>query len=560
MLDTPVSARYILSKNSLVFFYKRYRVPSPMGTQHGLFEEGGTLKKLTFGLRAFLCTLPLFALAANAGAVYIDENRTLEFTGKAQSRVSIRLQDSEGFTAPSNISEGNLVQWRNIAYMEINHDLERLQSQLDILKPLEWLKLRAKYHLVARFMYEAIYNVGPQGFKDARENDKENIDSFKQQYDLWEFYFDLSRGPMFFRLGKQNLAWGETDVFRLLDQINPLDNTFGGPFEDLDDRRIPLWMLRGSYNLGVVGPIDSLTIEGFWVPGNWDVKISPLSPYGTAYSAPLPLLPPPLRQRIIYPSKTMSNSRWGVRLMAMLWGMNLSVAHYKTFMDLPTPLFVIEPNPPPLGSPFQELRFDDVQITGGSFNYWESMTDTVFRGEVAWFWNEAVLIPDINIPIQPLPISIPGVPGLPQNGEIPEKDFLRWMIGLDKNLWIRPLNKTQTFLVSMQYFGQWVPDYDGRMRQGVPLYPNPTEFPAVREVEGTFTLLTNTIYLSGRVTPQMVVAYDVRGAWLLQPSVNLLREPFRFMIQYSAIVGNFTGFGVFRDRDQISFIFSYLLN
>jgi len=502
----------------------------------------------------------MVGFVGNAWAVYLDGARTLEFTGKAQSRVSIRLQDSEGFTAPPNISVGNLVQWRNIFYLEINHDLEKLQGELDILKPLEWLKLRTKYHLVARFMYDAVYDVGPQAFQDVKDQDKENIDSFSHQYELWECYVDVSRGPLFLRLGKQNLAWGETDVFRLLDQINPLDNTFGGPFEDLDDRRIPLWMLRGSYNLGVLGPIDSLTLEGFWVPGNWDVRVSPLAPYGTAYSAPLPPLPAPFQQRITYPGKSMSNSRWGVRLMAMLWGMNLSVAHYKTFMDLPNPVFVIEPGPPLIGSPYQELRFDDIQITGGSLNFWESMTDTVIRAEVAWFWNEAVFIPEINIPLQPLPISIPGVPGIPQNGQIPDKDFLRWMIGLDKNVWIRPLNKTQTFLVSLQYFGQWVNDYDARMRQAVPLYPNDLEFPAVREVEGTITMLMNSTYLSGKVTPQMVLGYDVRGAWLIQPSVNLLREPFRFMIQYSAIAGNFTGFGVFRDRDQISFIFSYLLN
>jgi hypothetical protein len=518
------------------------------------------MKRTSSACRASCLALALLAVAGNAGAIYLDQNRTLEVTGKAQSRVSVRLQDSEGFTAPANISVGNLVQWRNIAYLEVNHDLEKLQGALGILKPLEWLELRTKYHLVGRFLYEAVYNVGPQGFQDVRANDEENIDSFKQSYDLWEFYVDLSRGPWFFRVGKQNLAWGETDVFRLLDQINPLDNTYGGIFEDLDDRRIPLWMLRGSYNFGVLGPIDSLTLEGFWVPGSWDAHVSPLAPYGTAYSPPLPLLPPPLQQRIIYPDKSLSNSRWGVRLMGMLWGMNLSVAHYKTFTDLPSPVFVVEPDPPPLGSPYQELRFDDIQITGGSLNFWESMTDTVIRAEVAWFWSEAVFIPDINIPIQPLPIPIPGIPGIPQNGRIPEKDFLRYMIGLDKNVWIRPLNKTQTFLVSMQYFGQWVPDYDLRMRQAVPLYPKETEFPAVRELEGTITMLANTTYLSGRVTPQMVAAYDVRGAWLLQPSVNLIREPFRFMIQYSAIVGNFTGFGVFRDRDQISLIFSYLFN
>jgi hypothetical protein len=365
---------------------------------------------------------------------------------------------------------------------------------------------------------------------------------------------------VFFRLGKQNLAWGETDVFRLLDGINPLDNTFGGPFEDLDDRRIPLWMLRGSYSFSTVGPLDSLTVEGFWVPGNLDARVSPLAPYGTPYSPPLPLLPPPALQRFVYPEKSMSNSRWGVRVMAMLWGMNLSVAHYKTFMDAPSARFLVLPDPPPLGTIFQEISFDDIQVTGGSLNFWESMTDTVIRGELAWFWNEAVFIPDINIPIQPLPFTIPGLPGIPQTGEIPEKDFLRWMIGMDKNVWIRPLNKTNTFLISMQYFGQWVSDYDGRMKNAVPIYPNDTEFPAVREVEGTFTFLANTFYMNGKVTPQMVVAYDVRGAWLIQPSVNLLREPFRFMIQYSGIVGNFTGFGFFRDRDQITFILSYLLN
>ena len=105
-----------------------------------------------------------------------------------------------------------------------------------------------------------------------------------------------------------------------------------------------------------------------------------------------------------------------------------------------------------------------------------------------------------------------------------------------------------------------MPDYDARMRQAVPMYPDPTEFPAVREVEGTITMLMNSMYMSGKIMPQMVLGYDVRGAWLIQPSVNVIQEPFRFMIQYSAIAGNFTGFGLFRDRDQISFIFSYLLN
>jgi hypothetical protein len=58
----------------------------------------------------------------------------------------------------------------------------------------------------------------------------------------------------------------------------------------------------------------------------------------------------------------------------------------------------------------------------------------------------------------------------------------------------------------------------------------------------------------------MAMAYDLRGAWLLLPSINFIREPFRFGLQYAAIVGNYTGFGLFRDRDQISLTLTYLLN
>jgi hypothetical protein len=407
-------------------------------------------------------------------------------------------------------------------------------------------------------MYEAVYNVGPQELKNVRENDKENIDSFKQAYDLWECYADISKGPAFMRIGRQNLSWGETDVFRLMDLINPLDNTFGFVFEDLDDRRIPLWMLRGTVGLGNLGPVNSLSLEGFWVPGNWDVRVGPIAPSGTPYAAPLPPAPVPIL--VETPDKEMSNSRWGARLMGVVGTANFSIGHYKSFLDLPGTILNVEDTGTLIPNAYLELFWDDVQVTGFSMNWWESMTDTVIRSEVAMFWDEAVFIPEINTPLVPLPIPIPGIPGLPAQGDKTEKDILRFMVGLDKNVWLRPLNETQTFLVSLQYFGQYILDYDDRIKQAVPLYPNDTDYAGLREVESVFTMLVNTSYVSGRLIPQMVVAYDVRGAWLLQPSVNFIREPFRFMLQYSAIEGAFTNFGAFRDRDQLSFIVSYLLN
>ncbi|MEW6442311.1 MAG: DUF1302 family protein [bacterium] len=499
----------------------------------------------------------LFLSVQATRAFYVDPKaKTLEVTGKAQSRVSIRLQDSSGFTQPIDVHAGDLVQWRNLGILEVNHDLEALTRELAILYPFRVLKVRAKYHLVGRFLYEAVYDVGPEALQDVAERDPENIDRFKQAYDLWELYLDLSRGPLFIRLGRQNLAWGETDIFRLLDGINPLDNTFGGPFEDLDDRRIPLWMLRGSYNFGRVGPVSTLTLEGFWVPGSWDARVAPLSPVGTAYAAPQP--PSPLATRVLTPEKDLSNSRWGVRLMGMLAdNFNFSLAHYRSFLDIPSLRLAVGESPLDAA---MEISFPEVQVTGASLSFWEAHTDIIVRTEVAWFWEEPVFIPDINTPLVPLPISIPGVPGLPMEGEIPEKDILRYMIGLDKTLSIPALNPAKTFLISLQYFGSWVQDYDERMRQPLALYPNTTDFTAAKETEGIVTALVNTDYLKGELIPQLAVAYDLRGVWLIQPSVNYVFEPLRVMIQYSAVSGNMTSFGAYRDRDQISFILSYLLN
>jgi len=558
-------------------------------------------KRALIGLCAVMM---LVGLAVSAEAFYIDDKNTLSFSAKGQTRVTFRLQDADGYTYPDT-KVGDLVQWRNLALLEVDHDLKDLTKSLGILWPLKELKIRSKYHLVGRFMYDALYNVGSDAFKTVRDEDRENIDSYKQAYDLWEAYIDFSRGPAFLRIGRQILAWGETDIFRLLDGINPLDDSFGGPFEDLDDRRIPLWMLRASYNVGSVGPIASFTVEGFWVPGTWDTRVGPWAPKGTPYALPLPVKAIYDIALVCPPERKMSHSRWGVRLQGMLGSKaNISVAHYRSFLDRPkSKVILTEPVEGPLLDTSLakiELNWEPVQVTGASINYWESMTDIVFRGEVAWFWDEPIWRHGINDrPLHPtsfiplssnvlslLALAVPpdlrsnglyGLPVDPQSGEIPNEDILRYMIGFDKQVWIRPLNKVSMFFLSMQYFGQWIPDYPDKNPPvtdvqipdkfapevnsitGEPI-PDYTQFPTVKETEHIFTALINTMYMKGTLIPQLAGAYDTRGAWLILPSVQYIREPFRFGLQYAAVLGNFVGPGLFRDRDQISFSFTYLLN
>ena len=469
-----------------------------------------------------ICAFVLLILSGIAEARFYDQAKTFEMKGKVQSKVTLRTEDSEGFTFPET-DAGDMVQHRNLAYIEVNKDFEEASG------------INMNLHLVGRFLYEGVYDYGPQEFKDVYEANEDEIDDLRKDADLWEAYVDVAEAGAFLRVGRQNVSWGETDIFQMLDRINPLDNTYGGAFEDLDDRRIPLWMARGSYNFGKVAGISSLTLEGFWNPGFADQKVAPLSPYGTPYAFPAP--PSPLPTRVIEPDDDMEGSRYGLRLQGVFAdNFNFSLAHYKTILDTPAARLVVDP-----GSPVgltQELIYEDVHITGGSLSFFEPFTESIIRTEVAYFHNEPVFIPEIN---------------LSGTGEIPDKDMYRFMVAMDKPFWARFLNKKSMINLNFQYFGEYIDDFDDRQRLPAPTYPTGA-FATQKEYEQKFTLVGYTLYRNGTVTPQVAVAYDPRGAWMYIPSVTLLHEPWRFALSYVGVSGEEdVSFGFNHDRDQVSF-------
>src|SRR5262249_57400064 len=179
---------------------------------------------------------------------------------------------------------------------------------------------------------------------------------------LFEWYFNINKGPLFSRVGRQNLSWGETDGFRLLDQINPLDNLFGGFLVALDERRVPLSMLRAQWSFGTVGPISDLTLEGFVSPDRrtnawyalnqgsyWNtptatsqVLVGKMPCGGPLYGRknPGPSDQPgngiPCSVRAQGPQSRLSDSRGGVRLIGTINDFTLSLAHYYTWQDQAT--------------------------------------------------------------------------------------------------------------------------------------------------------------------------------------------------------------------------------
>src|SRR5262245_2877960 len=315
-----------------------------------------------------------------------------------------------------------------------------------------------------------------------------------------EAYFNVTKGPLFVRVGRQTISWGESDTVALLDANNPFNQTLAipGVFQDVDEARIPLWTLRGTYRLFCSwGPISSAFAGAYLVPGSFDTTVSPLPlPMASPYSPPQPdpqsliagLIPPdingalvkPLLGRIqvgLYdhlPTRSMSNSRFGFRLGGVIArDYTASVWYYRTFAN-PVPRFLpLDLSRAPLVNPkgkgptqlITEIHHGLVDVIGGALSFFSEPLNGIVRTELEYFLNEPAFIPSVNIPFQnelrapPLRKVLAGLgqkvkPG-PQGGSIPHADFLRFELGYDRFFFFRPLNPTNAFTWVTAYVGQW---------------------------------------------------------------------------------------------------------
>ncbi|MGE5471598.1 MAG: DUF1302 family protein [Bacteroidota bacterium] len=80
--------------------------------------------------------------------------------------------------------------------------------------------------------------------------------------------FGLSDGKdLFVKVGKQQVVWGRTDLFRVLDVINPVDYSRNNIYDELSDIRIPMWIAQAEYRMGAS---DTMQDRNFQIVWNFD--------------------------------------------------------------------------------------------------------------------------------------------------------------------------------------------------------------------------------------------------------------------------------------------------
>ena len=86
---------------------------------------------------------------------------------------------------------------------------------------------------------------------------------------LTECYIDIQKGPWQVKIGKQIVIWGQNDIGRVADVVNPLKLTHGVPGVDTwEEVKQGLWMIRAFYQSSLPG---NLLFEFIFNPGDHKV-------------------------------------------------------------------------------------------------------------------------------------------------------------------------------------------------------------------------------------------------------------------------------------------------
>jgi hypothetical protein len=148
-------------------------------------------------------------------------------------------------------------------------------------------------------------------------------------------------------------------------------------------------------------------------------------------------------------------------------------------------------------------------------------------------------------------------------------DTVNMAIGWDTNQYIRFLNPSQTFFITTQIFGRHIVDYDPLTSLPVPQPNRSTRTIVVPQSQILQTFAINSTYnvhvpgtdTNMQVTPGYNMFFDWQGMLLFQPNIRFVRDPFRFIVDYTTInSGVFrNSIGLVRDRSNVRVQVEYVL-
>ena len=377
---------------------------------------------------------------------------------------------------------------------------------------------------------------------------------------LKEIHLNWAPRGFFFRVGKQIVSWGETDGFRLMDQINPLDQRRGFADVEFETTIIPIWLFRAEYypeidtgwltDLGlecIINPnadfipsqpiMPGNNVGGIWAPDVM-VQLLPIGPAGQARLGSL-------RTHIDEPNSWDSDGyEIGIRLKGILYDSIITLNYFDGLEND----YVTRPVPSLPGMerasdgkliihPEVEGYYPDFRFVGATLSRDLQSIRTSLFGDVAPVLRiEALYAFESTFATS--------------QGTLKKHDEFRWALGIDWKIKIRLLNPRAYFTISPQVFHRKIKNYPSRY-----------ELQNLEDDNYMTSLMLRTSYFNGKLVPSFFWSQDITNeADMYRYQIDYqYTHNWQFTLGALFLGGSEKGKGVqvFENKDQIYFSVSY---
>ena len=398
------------------------------------------------------------------------------------------------------------------------------------------------------------------GYGDKKRSELE-LPEFNERWDVIREAFvtntvGLADGKqLFLKLGKQQVVWGRTDLFRVLDVINPVDYSRNNIYDELQDIRIPMWIAQAEYRMGPSETMQDRNLQVVWNfdkfrPNNlgqcgtanvildagcffrgmknlWDNggTVANFANVGPGVLLATDFGPGQIGLRDVkLPNWSLKNTQLGLKYEGVSQdGLSFSLNALTYRSQLPslhggkgaTNAFTGETRTDAQGGwPYLiafDMHFPRVNLIGGSMDFEWQAAKAAVRVEAAFTNGE-----EFANTLKPQLYS--------------KNKVFRSVVGFDRPTFVPFINPNRTTLFSAQLFYQHIFDHEYERGQFGPVGMPDWENNVIA------TLLMKAFLVNDRVSPQLITAYDVQArALVTSPQVDWIVTD-KFKISFG---GNF---------------------
>ena len=487
---------------------------------------------------------------------------------------------------------------RNNTGMFLQNPQPFAQSSNDLVTERTWLRGNVDFKIsnqlrfgsVIQFAYEPEYDVekGAGGSyrtpidHESRKNGREyseyrNInDVLREAYIVWKPAKEHT-----IKVGRQIAIWGEALTTRVGDVIHPEDQRYSLAFANLEDTRVPSWMVRGIHDIEAINSTFEWIVNPNLVQNKYRVNrlanfISlgqpgqrfslypetrfepPLSITNVAiFHDPTIAIPHPFSRewfeafpgfwaphylpsvRQEYPHGWES-LRGGFRTNTTLGGYTFGLFYFHTQDYNPVvkrgPVVRESPAPGAPGYRYFGLVHPNIDIIGAYMN----KDLTVIPGVLRF---DAIYIP--NKPFNTFDLR--------ESDAVVRKDYVKYMIAYDLTGFLYfAWHKTAPFDITIEHVGEWIPK-----NNNLQYISYSTE---MKKWNPSFNMRISTNWRYNQIATELIVGYIPWGrSGLIMPAVKytppVLNQQLSFELKYINIFGknDYEGLGILRKKDMIVF-------